>query len=151
MSDELVITAPGPTTLQIVAETTAFLEFEAAGLPGAAGKDAAGISCLTFSRLGGMYVSTGSQHFPFAYPFTALSLSVTLGVAPTGDDFVLVLNRNGAPWVTATVPAGQTSVLVAIDEDLADGDDLTVDVTSVGSSEPGQDLTAILWTKAIAA
>lgn len=151
MSDELVITVPGPTTLQIVAETTAFLEFEAAGLPGAAGKDAAGISALTFSRLGSMYVSTGAQHFPFAYPFLALSLSVVLGVAPTGDDFVLVLVRNGTPWVTATIPAGQDTVLVPIDEDILAGDDLTVDITSVGSTQPGADLTAILWTKAIAA
>ena len=150
MSPDLVIVAPAPPVLEIVHEQTAFLEFEGAGLPGAPGRDAAGVGSMPFSRLGPMFVSTGAQRFPFAYPFRALSLSVTLGTAPAVGDFVLVLNRNGAPWVTATVVDGTTAATVGIDEDLLAGDYLTVDITSVGSIQPGADLTAILWTKAMA-
>lgn len=146
----LVITAPGPTELVIEQRVTAMLGFQGSGLPGAAGRDAVGIGALPFGRLGSMSPSVGGQRFPFAYAFTALSLSVSLGTAPVGADFVLVLNRNGSPWVTATVPDGQDEVLVVIDEDITPGDFVTVDITSVGSTQPGADLTAILWTKAIA-
>lgn len=150
MSD-LIITQPGPTELVIEQGATTFLGFQGSGLPGAPGRDAAGISPVAFGRGGTMYLSTGGQRFRFPYAFTALQLVVDLGSPPVGADFVLVLNRNSAPWVTATVPDGQSTVSVPINQTIVPDDYLTIDITSVGSTSAGAELTATLWTKALAA
>jgi hypothetical protein len=70
-----------------------------------------------------------------------------VGTAPTGTPVTLLLRRNAAPYTTITIAAGQTvsgAVSGASLAPLQAGDLLTFDLTGIGSSTPGQDLTLIV-------
>ena len=70
--------------------------------------------------------------------------------APDGDDLVIVLKLNGVAWLTLTIADGTTSVaptpaaLVAAGPLTADGL-ITLDITSVGTTFPGADLSGLLF------
>jgi len=71
----------------------------------------------------------------------------TIRAAPVGSAVELRINQNGVSWCTLTIPAGayQSNIvsggtlgaLVAVDV-------LTLDITAVGSSNPGADLTVFI-------
>jgi hypothetical protein len=70
-----------------------------------------------------------------------------VGAAPTGAPVTLLLRRNAAPYTTVTISAGQTvsgAISGASLAPLQPGDLLTFDLTGIGSSTPGQDLTLIV-------
>jgi len=132
----LVITETTPATLVITAEQSGLLEINSGkGLPGSPGKDAVGLVPLPFSRFGPISPSVGDQRFYVDYDVRLLSARV---------------NLDGAPYHQLSLPAGQNGVLVGIDEDIAAGSYFTIDVVSVGSTDPGEDLAVTLWMKAVA-
>jgi hypothetical protein len=67
--------------------------------------------------------------------------------APTGAPIVLQINRNGAAYVTAQIPAGATLSNVVGGfglPALRSGDILSLNITGVGTSIPGSDLTLVM-------
>jgi hypothetical protein len=69
-------------------------------------------------------------------------LDITVKTAPTGADLIVQLNQNGVALGTATIAAGDTSGFLALDEPCLAGDLLTLDITQVGSTVAGSNLTA---------
>ena len=75
-----------------------------------------------------------------------------LGSAPTGAGVTIQLNRNGVAWATVSFAAGSTTSSVVAGFGLtplragSPGDILTLDVQSVGTTNPGSDLTIIIRT-----
>ena len=68
-------------------------------------------------------------------------------VAPTSLPVQITVKRNGAALETLAIPAGQNyspTISEASREPLIAGDVLSFDVTSVGSGEPGRDLTLVI-------
>jgi hypothetical protein len=66
---------------------------------------------------------------------------------PTGDSIQLQLNRNGAPYAAVQFDAGATTSTVAPGfglPALRAGDQLSLDITGVGTTIPGSDLTLIV-------
>ena len=147
----LVITQEVPATLVITAEQSGLLEINSGkGLPGSPGKDAVGLVPLPFSRFGPISPSVGDQRFYVDYDVRLLSARVSLGHPAQGAALVVGVNLDGAPYHQLSLPAGQNGVLVGIDEDIAAGSYFTIDVVSVGSTDPGEDLAVTLWMKAVA-
>ncbi len=71
-----------------------------------------------------------------------------VGAAPSGAAVTILVRRNGSPYATLTIPDGQTvstpSVSGASLPTLNEGDLLTFDLTGIGSSTAGQDLTLVI-------
>ena len=74
-----------------------------------------------------------------------------LGTAPVGSGVTLQLNRNGAAWATVSFAAGSTTSSPVVDgfgltplRGGAPGDILSLNVTGVGTTNPGSDLTLII-------
>jgi hypothetical protein len=70
-----------------------------------------------------------------------------VGTAPISAPVTLLLRRNAVPYATVTISAGQTvsgAVSGASLAPLRAGDLLTFDLTGIGSSIAGQDLTLIV-------
>jgi hypothetical protein len=70
-----------------------------------------------------------------------------VSVAPAGAPVTVLLRRNAVPYATVIVPAGNTisgAVSGASLAPLQSGDLLTFDITGVGTTTPGQDLSVIV-------
>ena len=71
-----------------------------------------------------------------------------VSTASTGAGIVAQLNRNGAPYATISFDAGATTSVAPVNgfglPALRAGDVLTVDLTGVGTTNPGGDLTVII-------
>jgi hypothetical protein len=79
--------------------------------------------------------------------FVALAFAGLFGSPPVGGPVVVVINVNGTPWVTLTIPAGawiSNQPLGSTLGGLSDGDVLTVDITTVGSTNPGSNLVVAI-------
>ena len=93
-------------------------------------------------------VSTGTGRLKFPFAATLVSATATCGVAPTGANVIVDVNRNSTsmfstkPVIVATNQDGvkQAASVTAI----VSGDVLTVDVDQIGSTLPGENLTVIL-------
>ena len=65
----------------------------------------------------------------------------SVGTAPTGAGLTVALTKNGAQQATLTIAASRnTASSTSLDVRLTSSDYVTVDVTQVGSSEPGRNL-----------
>ncbi len=70
-----------------------------------------------------------------------------VGTAPTGAAIVLQINRNGAPYVTLQIPSGAAISNVVGGFGLPAiraGDLLSLNITGVGTTVPGSDLTVVI-------
>jgi hypothetical protein len=70
-----------------------------------------------------------------------------VGTAPAGAAIVLQINRNGASYATVQIPAGATisNVLGGFGLPALRADDLlSLNVTGVGTTVPGSDLTLVI-------
>lgn len=98
----------------------------------------------TGTSLAPLLVAVGSQTISKVY--------VNCKTAPTGDDLIIDINKNGASiWNTtqanrATIAAGATSgTQTSFDTtELSEGDVLTVDIDQIGSTVAGADLTIVV-------
>jgi hypothetical protein len=106
---------------------------------------------LPFSTGGALTVGTGSLRLRFPHAATLISVTATVGVAPTGSPIIVDVNLNGItifstqanrPTIPATTNVSNTatpnSTAVAL------GDYLTVDIDQVGSTIAGSNLTVIV-------
>lgn len=148
VEDEIsVIVDPHPAVAEVIIANVG--ERGPQGIQGEPGVPAPSLNPMSFSRLGTQFVDTGTQRFYVDHPGFDLGMRVSLGTAPQGADFILVLRKNGSVLQTATVPAGQqTSGYITISPGtVSAGDYFTVDVTQVGSTAAGEDLTMTLWMR----
>lgn len=93
--------------------------------------------------VGTVAVTTGVARQYLFLSCTLDSVRANVGTAPTGASLIAVVKKNGTTSLaTATIAAGTNTVLVSgIGAALVAGDYLTVDVTQVGSTVAGSDLT----------
>ncbi len=79
---------------------------------------------------------------PKAGTFTAISARVK--TAPTGASLQLRVNKNGVQVTTLTISAGSSSATGSVSISFSANDYFSVDVTQVGSTVVGADLTVAL-------
>lgn len=95
---------------------------------------------------------TGAQYtgivslYRVGQSWTLAKFSAYLETAPTGSDFIVVLKINGTTQATATIIAGTNSGTTTsfTSSALTEGDLVTYEITAIGSSVAGSNLTLIL-------
>lgn len=119
------------------------------GLQGEPGVPAPSLNPMTWTRGGTQFVSTGGHKYYVDHPGTDMGLRASVTVPPLGDDLVVALRKNGSVIQLATIPDGaDTSGYITLSPGtVSAGDYFTVDVTQVGSTLPGEDLTVTLWMR----
>jgi hypothetical protein len=101
-----------------------------------------------FTVPGTLSVGTGRAKFYIPGPITLGNVRASVGIAPTGADITIDVNKNGTTVFTTQVNrpkifAGQTLVSTSTPNitEFTTGDYITVDIDTVGSFNPGSDLT----------
>jgi hypothetical protein len=100
-----------------------------------------------FTVPGTLSVGTGRAKFYIPGPITLGNVRASVGTAPTGSSIIIDVNKNGSSVFTTNskpqIFAGQTLVSTSTPNitEFTTGDYITVDVDSVGSLNPGMDLT----------
>lgn len=90
---------------------------------------------------GDVAVKTGDADDIMTSPGNITGIWATIRTAPTGADLVVSLKNNGLEVETLTIPAGQTSASTTFTAAVAEGDVLRVDISQIGSTNPGSNLT----------
>jgi hypothetical protein len=100
-----------------------------------------GMSEWVFSAADTVQVAPGKFRL---YPWGDRTISrwrVSVDTAPTGTGLTVALTKNGVQQATLTIAADRsTAFSTSLDVSLTSSDYVTVDVTQVGSIEPGRDL-----------
>lgn len=101
-----------------------------------------------FTVPGTLSVGTGKAKFYIPGAITLGNVRASVGTAPTGADITIDVNKNGTTVFTTQtnrpkIYAGQTLVSTSTPNitEFAAGDYITVDIDSIGSLNPGSDLT----------
>ena len=100
-------------------------------------------SYVNLKQTGDLEVTTGTKRWYSPTATTTLSKIVArVDTAPVGSDINITINKNGNSAATLTITDGSTKIInntpnIAMVED----DYLTVDITQIGSSTAGSDLT----------
>jgi hypothetical protein len=100
----------------------------------------------TFTVPGSLVAYTGISRFYFARSATITSVLISVGTPPDGGDVIADVKKNDTTIFTTldnrpTIGSGQNLGSGSPDvTSVADGDYVTVDVVSVGSTSPGADL-----------
>lgn len=119
------------------------------GIQGDPGVPAPSLNPMTWTRGGSQFVSTGLHKYYVDHPGTDMGLRASLSTPPVGADLVVALRQNGTVIQLATIPDGQitSGYLTLSPGTVSAGDYFTVDVTQVGSTDPGSELTVTLWMR----
>jgi len=120
------------------------LEVEDVGLPTAALGGPHDLA--VYSVPGPQTVANGSMRKYVEAAAEVTLVRAALGTAPAGSGLTVRVNVNGALRATVTIPAGaNTATGAPSTTSLAAGDYLTFDVTAIGSTTPGSNLTVTVW------
>lgn len=84
-------------------------------------------------------------------PTFATAVTAVVKQAPTGHDATVVITLAGVTWMTLTIIAGTTSIAATALQlsgaaVLTAGDIIGLDLTAVGTTFPGSDLSVLLYT-----
>ena len=95
-------------------------------------------------------LTTGAGKVGFRVPYAMTLTEVRASVrnAPTGDDLIVDINKNGATILSAklqiddgdTTSTTSSAPAVISDDSLADDDEITIDIDQIGSSNAGAGL-----------
>jgi hypothetical protein len=101
-----------------------------------------------FTVPGTLSTGVGRAKFFIPGPITLGNVRASVGTAPTGADITIDVNKNGTTVFTTQlnrpkIYAGQTLVSTSTPNitEFSAGDYITVDIDTVGSLNPGSDLT----------
>ena len=102
----------------------------------------AGLLMQTFSQAGTLAVTTGVSRFYVERAGTLTTLRASVSSPSTGSGVAVALRKNGTTVATVTIPAGSNTATSSPAVALVTGDYLTIDITAVGSTTAGANLTA---------
>lgn len=96
-----------------------------------------------FSQAGVLAVKTGTHRIynDFGFTITLATVRASVGTAPTGSALTAVLAKGGTALATVSVAADTNTGTVAGPFTWENGTYLTVNITAIGSTVAGSDLT----------
>lgn len=108
----------------------------------------------SFGRASTLFTTTGQARFVFPAAATIVSVTTSVGTAPTGASIICDVNKNGTTIFTTqanrpaiAISGNASSAAVPDVTSLAIGDYLSVDIDQIGSTIAGADLTVqVLYT-----
>ena len=100
-------------------------------------------SYVNLKQTGDLEVTTGTKRWYSPTATTTLSKIVArVDTAPVGSDINITINKNGNNAATLTITDGVTKIINSTPNiTMVEDDYLTVDITQIGSSTAGSDLT----------
>lgn len=110
-----------------------------------------GIGGPIFTMEGTLETKIGTLRWRTNGGCTIEGVLAVVGTAPTDDDIIVDVNKNGSTLFSSgkpTIADGDTnsgSISVPSSPNLVDGDEITVDIDQVGSTDPGSDLTVEIF------
>lgn len=105
------------------------------------GGGSGGTSKLTYAYDGELATYTGVKRTYITENATISKADMFVKTAPIGASITAVLNKNGSSIATISLASGDTSSINnTINQSVLKGDYLTMDVTSVGLTPPGEDM-----------
>lgn len=113
----------------------------ATGPTGPAG--APGVSAV-FTMQDTLTTYWGKSRFYFDGSYTVTQVRASVGTPATGSGITAQVLVNGTVAGTVTIPAGAYTATTSLSKTVITGDYATVNVTAVGSTTPGADLTISL-------
>lgn len=114
------------------------------GATGPTGPASAGGGSKTFRYSGLLEVFTGVMREYIVSSMTLNKINAFVEVAPTGANISINVKKNGTTAASITITAGQTTAQTTPSVSLVANDYLTVDVTAIGTTWPGEDLAVVL-------
>jgi hypothetical protein len=112
---------------------------------------APGEDLAVWSSLGELVVGAGLSRFLFPFDATILGVTASAGAAPTGEDIILDVNKNGTTVFTTqanrpTIPDGTYAATETVPDVVAivEGDYLTMDRDQIGSTYPGAEVNVFV-------
>jgi hypothetical protein len=132
------------TTGAGVQGTTGIQGFQ--GIQGPSGGGVQGIAGITpslerhFNYPGILSTSIGTSRWWILGSGNITKISARVTVAPIGSNIVAYINKNGTTVHTATISANTYGSTSDVNLAISDGDYITVDIVSIGSSLAGSDL-----------
>jgi hypothetical protein len=138
MSDSrIIVTAPVQAT--IVRSTS--------GPQGPAGPAGPPGVTPVFTRTGVLEVDAGRSRFYADRDLTITRIRAAVGTPPTGAAVIVDVLLDEVVIATVEIPDGEHTGLLDIPEPFPIGHYLTVDITQVGTTASGQDLTVTITTE----
>jgi hypothetical protein len=89
-------------------------------------------------------IYTGTSRFYFEASRTITKIRASVGTAPVGSPVVIAVLLNGASIGTVSIAAGTNTATTTISQAVNLNDYVTVNITSVGSTTAGSNLTVTL-------
>ena len=93
---------------------------------------------------GQQVIFNGTKRWWIHSNFTITKVFAYVTSAPTGSSLGIRINKNGASATTLTISAGQTKASSNTGIVVAQDDYVTVDITTIGLTTPGENLTLII-------
>ena len=114
----------------------------ATGPTGATGATGATVgTSIVYGYQGTLAVTTGLARYYLESSGTVTRIRASVGTAPTGSSIIVTLLENGISVGTATIAAGAFTGTTTLSSTYVAGDYLTANITQVGSTIAGTDLT----------
>lgn len=101
-----------------------------------------------YNIIGVLSASTGTSRWWVQSNQVINQIRAQVGTSPVGSSISISIKKNGTPFQSISVASGQSSTSINTNLTINDGDYLTVDIVSVGSTTPGADLVvSFLYTR----
>lgn len=138
MSDSrIIVTAPVQAT--IVRSTS--------GPQGPAGPAGPPGVTPVFSRAGALEVDAGRSRFYADRDLTITRIRAAVGTQAIGATVIVNVLLDDVVLASVEIPNGEHTALLDVNETFTIGHYVTVDITQVGTTESGQDLTVTITTE----
>ena len=136
----VTVSAPTPAVVEVTGDTTTTITTAASGPQGPAG------TTPIYSRAGQLAPLVGQGRFYFESACVIGKVRASVGTVPVGDAVVIDVNVNGVSIFTdqaqrPSIEAGTSTDTSTPNRAVNAGDYITVDIDSVGTTNPGADLT----------
>lgn len=134
------VTSPTPATVEVTSATTATVTWADSGPQGPSG------TTPIYSRIGQLAPLVGKGRFYFEQAAVIGKVRASVDTAPIGAPVVIDVNVNGTSIYAnqanrLSIAAGTNTATSSPGFAVAAGDYITVDIDSVGTINPGADLT----------
>lgn len=97
-----------------------------------------------FTRQGNLYMVTGTQRFYVERTGIVNKIRASVGTAPVGSAIGVTVLKNGSSFATLSIAQNTNTIVATSGASVTSGDYFTVNITSVGSTTPGADLTVAI-------
>lgn len=146
MTGSIIYVTPPASTAIITSPTTATIIGSTSGPVGPQGPSGPPGVTPIFTHQGDLFLKTGNSRYYCDLDVDVIRVRASVGTAAQGNPVSVSVLRNGTSIADIDIPADDHTAYLDLSEPLTVGDYLTVDITAVGTTAAGADLTVTITT-----